>query len=124
MNYSKEQRNRIEKVKDVFQDYIKNSRTLDLLWSDKLGYVLIIGISKDMDDISMHPIVLEDAETLCRQLLYETACDVLEAGGNFDDIFRATPAEKDAVTKAFRPYLDHLPEFEYLAEELFTAPAE
>ena len=124
MNYVKEQRDSIEKVKSVFQDYIRNSRTIDLLWSDKLGYILIIGITKEMDDISMHPIVLEDAETLCHHMLYEIACDILESGGNFDDIFNASPAEKDLILKTFRPYLEKLPEYEYLVEELFTTPSE
>lgn len=124
MNYSKEQKESIEKVRTVFMDYIKNSRTLDLLWSDKLGYLLLTGITKEMDDVYMHPILLEDAETLCYKLLYEIACDVLEAGGNFDDIFESTPAEKCAVIKAFQPYLEQLPEYEYLIEELFAAPSD
>lgn len=72
----------------------------------------------------MDPIILEDAETLCYHLLYEIACDVLEAGSNYDDIFKATAAEKDAAKKAFRSYLDQLPEYEYLVEELFAVPSE
>lgn len=124
MNYSKEQRENIEKVKTVFQDYIKHSKTLELLWSDKLGYILIMGINKTMDDISMDPIILEDAETLCYHLLYEIACDVLEAGNNYDDIFKATAAEKDTVKKAFHPYMVQLPEYAHLIEELFMISLE
>ena len=39
MKYSNQQLNSIEKVKTVFHDYIKASKTLDLLWSDKVGYL-------------------------------------------------------------------------------------
>ena len=124
MNYSKEQKESIEKVRTVFLDYIKNSRTLDLLWSDKLGYLLLTGITKEMDDVYMHPILLEDAETLCHKVLYEIACDVLEAEGNYDDIFDASPIERDRILQAFSPYMVQLPEYEYVIEELFRAPSD
>lgn len=70
MKYTKEQLDAIEKVKTVFSDYIKNSKTLDLIWSDKLGYILITGITKDMNNFVMQPEVLYTAERLCDQLLY------------------------------------------------------
>lgn len=41
MNYTKVQKEEIEKVKEIFADYIKKSKYLELLWSDKLGYVLL-----------------------------------------------------------------------------------
>ena len=124
MTYSKEQREHIEKVKTVFQEYIKSSQTLDLLWSDKLGYVLLTGITKEMDDVCMHPVILEDAETLCYKLLYEIACDVLEADGNYGDIYDVTAEERHYIEQVFHPYMAQLSEYEYVIEELFRAPSE
>jgi len=123
MKYTKEQLNAIEKVKTVFSDYIKNSKTLDLIWSDKLGYILITGITKDMNNFVMQPEVLYTAERLCDQLLYEIACDVLEANGHCHDIYISTPIEKQLILEAYQPYMSQLPEYKDITELHFTDPA-
>lgn len=124
MNYSKEQLKSIEKVKTVFADYLKDCWTLDLLWSDKLGYLLITGITKDMNNIVMHPEIIRDGERLCDQLLYEIACDVLESNGNFHDIYESSPREKSLILKAYHPYMSQLPEYSNLIERHFICPEE
>ena len=43
--YTKEQNLEIEKVCRVFFDYIKENPYFDVVWSDKLGYVYLDGIS-------------------------------------------------------------------------------
>lgn len=123
MNYTKEQLEAIEKVKTVFADYIQNSRTLDLLWSDKLGYILITGINKNMDDFVMQPEVINTAERLCDQLLYEIACDVLESRGHCHDIYISTPLEKQLIFEAYQPYMSQLPEYSDMLEIHFIDPA-
>lgn len=123
MNYTKEQLKSIEKVKTVFAEYIQNSRTLDLLWSDKLGYILITGITKNMDDFVMQPEVITTAERLCDQLLYETACDVLESRGHCHDIYISTPLEKQLILEAYQPYMSQLPEYSHMLEMHFIDPS-
>ena len=123
MNYTKKQLESIEKVKTVFAEYIQNSRTLDLLWSDKLGYILITGITKNMDDFVMQPEVITTAERLCDQLLYEIACDVLESRGHCHDIYISTPLEKQLILEAYKPYMSQLPEYSHMLEMHFTDPA-
>lgn len=122
MNYTKEQLESIEKVKTVFANYIQNSKTLDLLWSDKLGYILITGITKNMDDFVMQPEVITTAERLCDQLLYEIACDVLESRGHCHDIYISTPLEKQLILEAYQPYMNQLPEYSHMLEMHFTDP--
>ena len=122
MNYTKKQLDSIEKVKTVFAEYIQNSRTLDLVWSDKLGYILITGITKNMDDFVMQPEVISTAERLCDQLLYEIACDVLESRGHCHDIYISTPLEKQLILKAYQPYMSQLPEYSHMLEMHFTDP--
>lgn len=124
MYYTKEQLDAIEKVKTVFADYIKNSKTMDVVWSDKLGYILITGISKELDDFAMQPEVIDTAERLCDQLLYEIACDVLESRGQSHDIFASTPLEKKLILEAYHPYMSQLPEYSHMLEMHFTNPAE
>ena len=123
MNYTKKQLESIEKVKIVFAEYIQNSRTLDLLWSDKLGYILITGITKNMDDFVMHPEVITTAERLCDQLLYEIACDILESRGHCHDIYISTPLEKQLILEAYQPYMSQLPEYSDMLEIHFIDPA-
>lgn len=123
MKYTKEQLDAIEKVKSVFSDYIRNSRTLELIWSDKLGYILITGITKDMSDFVMQPEVICTAERLCDQLLYEIACDVLESRGHCHDIYTSTPLEKMLILEAYLPYMSQLPEYSHMLEMHFTDPA-
>lgn len=123
MNYTKKQLESIEKVKTVFAEYIQNSRTLDLLWSDKLGYILITGITKNMDDFVMQPEVITTAERLCDQLLYEIACDVLESRGHCHDIYISTPLEKQLILKAYQPYMSQLPEYSHMLEMHFINPS-
>lgn len=123
MTYTKEQLESIERVKSVFADYLKNSRTLDLIWSDKLGYVLITGITKDMSDFVMQPEVIYTAERLCDHLLYEIACDVLESRGHCHDIYISTPFEKQLILEAYQPYMCQLPEYSHMLEIHFTDTA-
>lgn len=122
MKYTKEQLESIEKVKSIFADYIKNSRTLELVWSDKLGYILITGLTKDMSDFVMQPEVIYTAERLCDQLLYEIACDVLESRGYCHDIYTSTPLEKKLILEAYHPYMSQLPEYSYMLEMHFADP--
>lgn len=122
MNYSKEQLKSIEKVKNIFADYIANSKTLDLLWSDKLGYILITGISKEMDAIVMDPEIITDASRLCDQFLYEIACDTLESLGPLHDVHESSPLEQQLILDACLPYMKQLPEYSRLIDNLFINP--
>lgn len=45
--YTKEQNLEIEKVCRVFVDYIKENPYFDVVWSDKPGYVYLVGNSFD-----------------------------------------------------------------------------
>lgn len=122
MNYTKEQKASIEKVKTVFADYIKSSKTFDLLYSEKLGYILLTGISKNMDDLAMEPTILEDGEELCDQILYEIACDIVEEHGYHGDLYLAPEGHKQQIRNAYQPYMSQLPEYQDLIEKQFHCP--
>ena len=57
----------IEKVVNVFQDYIMTTPYIEWLWSDKLGYILM-QISIKKQDIGESRII-SDADMLCWILL-------------------------------------------------------
>lgn len=118
--YTAEQNQEIEKVIEVFHDYIQNTGNFDVLWSDKLGYVYLNGILEDRDDVCMAPMVLRDGETLCDEIIYHIACDVMESKGKSQDLYSCTEKEKEEIRKALSPYMDRLPEYQYLTEALFS----
>lgn len=123
MNLSESQIKSVKRVVDIFADYIKSSSYLDVIWSDKVGYILITGISKDGEDISMSPEVLHDGETLCDQLVFEIACDAIEASGQgTHNPWESTSEEKERIRSLLKPYLDQLPEYQYMVEKLFVRP--
>ena len=122
MNYTKEQLESIEKVRDVFADYIANSKYLDLLWSDKIGYILIVDIKEDMATIDSQPLIIADAVHLCEQMLFDIAYDVLDASGPLHEVYESTPSEQQQIKEACRPYMEQLPEYNFLIDKLFVAP--
>jgi len=105
----------IEKVISVFQDYIGNSPYIEWLWSPKLGYILM-QISMEKQDIGECRIVT-DAHRLCRILLYEVAENVLQRNSEHT-VFEADPSEQAEIETCLRPYIDQLPEYEYLLREM------
>ena len=42
MLYEEKEKAEIERVYSVFQDYIRTSPYLEWVWSDKVGYILIV----------------------------------------------------------------------------------
>ena len=118
--YTKEQKLEIEKVASAFKEYIEANPTIDLVWSDKLGYVLFIGYMPERDDLVMQPDLLRSGERLCSQLLYEAFHDFTKKQGDSHGPEDATVAEYIQYKKEMERYMDQLPEYEHVLEELFV----
>lgn len=119
--YTKDQNKEIEKVIAVFDDYIHDAKQFDVVWSDKIGYVLLDGIFKDHDDLGIFPTVLRKGEALCKELVYHMACDVVERenGGRLHDLDLCTVSEQKEIRKALSVYMEQLPEYAHLIDQLF-----
>lgn len=118
MLYTKEQKLELEQIMEVFQDYLKNSQYVDLVWSDKVGYVLL-KISKEQRHLEGEPLIIEDGETLCRELFSEIVTDVLQYSGN-DHCSRAVdPLEAEEIERKFQPYLARIPQYRKIAEACY-----
>lgn len=117
MLYTKKEQEKIEKIREVFTDYIRESQYVDLLWSEKLGYILL-KISAERREIVMEPIIIEDGGTLCKELCMEIIQDVLEYTGNDHDRGNADPLEKAEIEKRLSPYKERLPEYQKLIKTL------
>lgn len=119
--YTKEQNQEIEKVIDAFADYIHTNPYFDVVLSEKIGYVLLDGISKDKDALGMAPSVLREGEELCEACIYNIACDTMENENGNKDFSNCTEQEKEAIRNALNPYIKTLPEkYNELVENLFS----
>ena len=75
MTYTKQEKQKLERVIAVFAEWLKESDAFDLVWSDKVGYVLL-DISPDYDYVDTARRI-DTAEELCRLMLEDVAQDVL-----------------------------------------------
>lgn len=119
MNYQKEQLESINKVILVFSDYIKTSNYLDILWSNKFGYIYVSGLDNRNESFATEPILITDAKRLCDLLIFYIACDTITANGPFHEICESTPEEQALIRNTLQPFMKHLPEYSALVDELF-----
>lgn len=108
--YTEIQKQEIERVISVFNGYIQNHPLIDLVWSNKIGYVLLY-ISLDHTAIEMDPVLVMDARLLCRMFLLEIATDVLVSAKNDHSFDSADPAEMAEIQSRWEPFLSQLPEY-------------
>lgn len=118
--YTKEQNLEIERVCKVFSDYIKQNPYFDVVWSNKLGYVYLGGISSDKERIEMAPIVLRSGSELCEEIIHNIAEDVLQETGVYHEEFsECSETEREKIKDTLQPYMKQLPEYETIVQELF-----
>lgn len=118
MLYTEEQRNKIERVREVFAELLKQSPDYELLWSDKVGYVwLETGGVPCYVDTAMR---IDSAEHLCKEFLDNVATDVLFMTRNDHPLEKADPLELAEIKKRWKTYIDQLPEYAYLCDELLN----
>lgn len=110
---------KLERVISVFTERLKESDAFDLVWSDKVGYVLL-DISPDYDYVDTARRV-DTAEELCRLMLEDVALDVLLLTENEHSMETADPLERAEILRRWQPYFEQLPEYEYLRGELTSA---
>lgn len=118
--YTQPQKDEIEKVIAVFSEYIKESPYADVVWSDKLGYVFL-NIDPDKFSIEIEPIIIESAEDICRELLYEISSDVMENTSHELTLAEAPLDMRLEIESRFRPYLEKLPQYRYVADDMFKS---
>lgn len=118
MIYTEKQRNEIEQVRVVFARPLQQSPDYELLWSDKVGYVwLVICTDPLYVDTATR---IDDATDLCRKILDELATDVLFMTGNDHCMENADPLEAAEIRRRWKTYIDQLPEYAYLCDELLN----
>lgn len=110
----------MERVLQVFDQYLKASPCLEWLWSEKLGYILMQICAESSEIVESR--VMEDAQSFCRVLLREIAQNVLTKTEKEHDINEADVLEQTEIKKRWKPYIDQLPEYAFLCETLLERP--
>lgn len=117
MVYASDEKKRLDKVISIFTEYIRNSASTDLLYSEKVGYVLIRIDGHDRIKSEMD--VISDAEDLCEHLLNEIYLDYcIEASQSKKDMLTLADEEIIALRKRLELYMIQLPEYAEVAEKL------
>ena len=104
----------IERVINVFHDYIEQATFLDILWTDKAGYVFLY--IDGIDVLAVDSTYIESAEMLFSRPISEIESDVLVSTGNEHTMAEADYLEKREMQRRFKPYLEQFPEYRHLAE--------
>ena len=95
-----------DKVIRVFYNYLRDSGRMELVWSDKVGYVLIsVDVNRRRAESGTK--VILNAGTLVDLLLREIAADVAADAGKR----RLTRKEYPEYRRRTKEYLDQLPEY-------------
>lgn len=104
--YSEKEMRKIEHVIRVFYNYLRDSNSVELLWSDKVGY-LLIPIDADRRIAGEGPKVILDAGSLVASLLKEIEKDVAADAGRH----RLSRKDYPELLRRTQDYLDQLPEY-------------
>lgn len=87
-----------------FAERLKESDAFDLVWSDKVGYVLLdISTNYDYVDSARR---IETAEGLCELMLEDIALDVLLLTENEHSIETADLLERAEILRRWQPFLN------------------
>ena len=119
MKYTQEQLSELNRVIEVFADYIHASKQLDLIYSEKFGYILLNDVCTEEDDQDLIPILIDDAEELCDHLILEKANEILRGKHVMRDLWDTTSRERELIADALEEYMIKIPEYRYLVSKQF-----
>ncbi|MFR8901515.1 hypothetical protein [Hominenteromicrobium sp.] len=123
MYYSKKDEQEFERILEVFRDYLEQSPQFDVVPS-KVGYIMI-----PIDDGEMSCVItaeeLETPANLCELCFFEMAEDIRdELVASSPPLYACSEEIKQEILARIAPYMEKLPEYQYLVEEFFIDPFE
>lgn len=121
MSEKSEDRNlaELERVLKIMEPYIQSCPLYDVVHSDKFGYLLIAMPSAEVID-DAEVIRLECAEMLLHELFTNLCYDFMEQEGHCVDYTEATALELRELRVWIRPFLDQLPEYQHILDEILS----
>ena len=113
MVYTKQEKQEIERVLAVFAEYLNQRDHCDIVWSNKLGY-LLLDYHTYVDDVTP----IRTAADLCREMLDYMMIDSVTKSKSGHLLKEIDAAEKAEIQRLWQPYFEQLPEYGYLREVL------
>ena len=108
----------MDRIADAFSGYIHRHPSLDLVWSEKAGFVLItINHDKQRGEDYCS---FRTAHDLAFRLFSEIATDVVLETGTWNDSSYLNEAETKEVRIRWTPFLDMLPEYKSVCEDILA----
>lgn len=108
----------MDRIVEAFSGYIHRHPNLDLLWSEKLGYVLL---SIDtVRDCLYGTNIFSNAQKLACCLFNEVVTDVILEQEDCDDISNLNGEGREEVRQRWAPFLEMLPEYKNVCEDILT----
>ena len=114
--YTSEQLREIKRVLAVFQDFMRQEIDFDIVYSEKVGYLLLEG-GKNLDGYV--PEKIPSAEYLCLRMFDKVVDGHQNQYGYPKTRWNVPEQEKEAVLKEIRQYSAQLPEYQYLEKWVF-----
>lgn len=112
----------MRRVESAFADYLENEDSIDLLWSDKVGYVFLTINEKTHQSESCED--LHTAPQLCHRLLDDMAITVLLQTKRNHNFTNMDKDEAARVRAAWKPVIEKLPDYAYLCDEILREAQE
>ena len=106
----------MDRIADAFSGYIHRHSNLDLVWSEKIGYVLMtINPDKRLGEeyCSFHT-----THSLAYRLFSEIVTDVVLETESWNDSSNLDEIETKEVRLRWTPFLEMLPEYASVCEDI------
>ena len=108
----------MDRIADAFSGYIHRHPNLDLVWSEKIGYVLMtINPDKQRGEDYCS---FRTAHDLAFRLFSEVVTDVVLECKDCDDVSSMDDEGRKEVQQRWTPFLDMLPEYKGVCEDILA----
>lgn len=122
MKYSMEEQKKMQRILDVFKEYIQKSEVFDVV-NTKVGYLWVPIVDNELSSAT-DAYTIESASGLCRTLLYNLAMDTLfDSGMNGTCLWECGLTVRERIRKVMEPYMRQLPDYHDLMDRVFDPPS-
>ena len=108
-----EEKQKIERVLAVFSQYLKDTDFYEVFWSEKHGYILL-GMSGNGTNVFDEASIIPTSEAFVKRMLTEIASDYFITTDSENTLKTATQPEVVEIRQRWKPYMEQLPEYQYL----------
>lgn len=106
----------------MFSQHLKGTDFYEVFWSEKHGYILL-GMSGDGTNVFDETSIIPTSEAFVKRMLTEIASDYFIATDSDNTLKTATQPEAVEIWQRWMPYMEQLPEYQYLLDTMVIGSA-